>query len=72
MRISIAFMIALALAGCSTGGPEMQTRVVEVVSSKPYKFITYSLDDSPQTRAEVRRHNRRHQAVIDAEKAAKP
>lgn len=71
MKLSIAFTIALALAGCSTSDPLVQTRVVEVPSSKPYRFITYSLADSPETRQQVRQHNRTHQAVIDAERAAK-
>jgi hypothetical protein len=70
MKLSIAFSIALALAGCATQ-PDTLTRVVDVPSSKPYKFIQWSVADTEETRRAVRAHNRAHQAVIDAEKAAK-
>lgn len=68
-KVLILGGIALALAGCETAAPIVQTRIVAIPSAAPYRFITYSLADSEQTRAEIRRHNRAHQAVIDAEKA---
>ncbi len=63
-----AIIAALILAGCATQPPLVQTKVVEVPSSKPYRFITYSLDDTAETRRAIRAHNRAHQAVINAEK----
>jgi hypothetical protein len=72
MKLTIAFALALALAGCGAQVPELQTRLVTVPSAKPYRFITYD-DKTPDTVAkQIRRHNRTHQAVIEAEKAAKP
>lgn len=56
------------LAGCSKSEPVV--RVVEVPSSKPYRFIRWSRTDSPETVTAVKRHNRTHQAVKDAEKKA--
>ncbi len=56
-------------AGCSAQQPDVMTRVVEVPSPAPYRFITWSPSDSPQTKHEVRAHNRAHQAVINAQKA---
>jgi hypothetical protein len=67
MKLSVAFMIALAIAGCSTS-PIVQTRTVEIVSSKPYRFITWTPADSAETKKQVRAHNRAHQEVIDQEK----
>jgi hypothetical protein len=70
--IASAF-VGLALAGCSTTpATVVQTRVVEVVSSKPYRFITWTPADSAESKRQIRAHNRAHQAVIDAEKKAKP
>ena len=70
MKLTVAIMIGLALAGCDPTPPEVQTRIVEVPSAKPYSFLTWSLADTKDTRAAIRRHNRAHQAVIDAEKKA--
>jgi hypothetical protein len=64
----IPIVLLLALAGCAQRPPQVQTRLVEVVSAKPYRFITWSVDDTEQTKRQVRAHNRAHQAVIDAEK----
>jgi hypothetical protein len=65
----IPVILLLALAGCAQQPPQVQTRLVEVASSKPYRFIRWSIDDTAETKAAIRRHNRAHQAVIDAEKA---
>lgn len=70
MRSAIAMSIALTLAACSTPQPVTQTQLVEVPSSKPYKFITWSTADTEATKRQIRAHNRAHQAVIDAEKRA--
>lgn len=66
--VIILFMIFMT--GCAAKPPEVQTRLVEVPSSKPYRFITYT-PETPETVArQIRRHNRSHQEVISAEKAA--
>lgn len=70
-RIALAIILTMLLAACSTSSPMVQTKVVEVPSSKPYRFIRWSQDDTPETIAAVARHNRAHQAVIDAEKKAR-
>jgi len=63
-------LFMLVMTGCGTKPPEVQTRVVEIPSSKPYRYITFSERDDPKTIRQVKSHNRAHQAVIDAEKAA--
>jgi hypothetical protein len=69
----VALVVALSvLGGCSTGSPAVQTRVVEVPSSKPYRYITWSPADTAETKKQVRAHNRAHQEVVKAEKQAKP
>jgi hypothetical protein len=69
--ILAAIFGALALSGCSTTPQEVQTRVVEVPSSKPYRFITYTDKTDENTARQIRRHNRAHQAVINTETKAK-
>jgi hypothetical protein len=69
MRPICIFCILLSLAACNPAPPDMQTRIVEVPSSKPYRFITFGDGDDPQTIREIKRHNRAHQEVINAEKA---
>jgi hypothetical protein len=71
MRAIFTFGIVLVLVGCSTPKPEVQTRIVEIPSSKPYRYITFSDKDDPDTIRQVKRHNRAHQEVINTEKAAK-
>lgn len=73
MKVRIAAIITLGLlaAGCSKTSPETQTRLVEVPSSKPYRYITFDSSDSPDTIRQVKRHNRAHQEVIRAEQTAK-
>jgi hypothetical protein len=66
----MAILGALALGGCNPVPPEVQTRLVEVPSSKPYRFITYTDRTDETTARQIRRHNRAHQAVINAEKQA--
>jgi hypothetical protein len=68
MKLIPMIPLLVALAGCSQQPPQVQTRLVEVVSAKPYRFITWSVDDTDQTKKQIRAHNRAHQAVIDAEK----
>lgn len=69
MRLFSILLLAAALAGCAQQPPKTETRLVEVVSSKPYRFIQWSVDDTAETKKQIRAHNRAHQAVIDAEKA---
>jgi hypothetical protein len=64
----IPMILLVALTGCAQQQPQVQTRLVEVVSAKPYRFITWSVDDTEQTKKQIRAHNRAHQAVVDAEK----
>ena len=71
LLIGVIVLIAWGLGGCSPTPPEVQTRIVEVPSSAPYRFITWSPKDEPETQRQVRAHNRRHQAVINAEREAK-
>ncbi len=68
MRL-IPIILLLALAGCAQQPPQAETRLVEVVSPKPYRFIQWSVDDTEESKRQIRQHNRAHQAVIDAEKA---
>lgn len=70
MKLSVAIMIALALAGCSTQQPQTVTRIVEIPSSKPYKFLKWSTQCPAPVNQGIRAHNRAHQAVIDAEAKA--
>lgn len=72
MRALFAFCILLPLAACTQSPPDVQTRIVEIPSSKPYRFITFSSSDDPRTVREIKRHNRAHQEVINAEKTARP
>lgn len=64
-------LVLLALVGCNKTPPEVQTRLVEVPSSKPYKFITYTDTTPEQVAKQIRRHNRAHQEVLNAEKETK-
>lgn len=63
-------LFMLSLTGCAPTSPEVQTRIVEVPSSKPYRFITYTDKTDEATARAIRRHNRTHAAVIAAEKKA--
>lgn len=63
----LAILIIGSLVGCTTPEPP---RVIEIPSSKPYRFIQWSKDDTPETVQQVKRHNRTHQAVKNAEKKA--
>ena len=68
MKLTIALSIALALAGCAQTPPAETVSVVKIPSSAPYRYITFSKKDDPDTIRQIKRHNRAHQAVIDAEK----
>ncbi len=71
LSICIVLFIVF-LTGCTPTPPEVQTRLVEVVSAKPYRFITYT-SDTPETVAkQIRRHNKTLSAVIEAERKTKP
>jgi hypothetical protein len=65
-------LFMLFMTGCTTKPAEVHTRVVEVPSSKPYRFITITYSDKTDeaTAMQIRRHNRAHQNVIDAERRA--
>ncbi len=69
MKTTAILALVAILAGCaSPKSPAFETKLVEVPSAKPYRFITYSLNDTAETRRQVRAHNRAHQAVLNAEK----
>jgi hypothetical protein len=63
-------LFLLFMAGCSPTPPEVQTRLVEIPSSKPYRYIHYSDKTDEATARQIRRHNRAHSQVINAEKEA--
>lgn len=65
----ILFM--LFMTGCASKPAEVQTRIVEVPSAKPYRYITYTDKTDEATAKQIRRHNRTHGTVIEAEKSAK-
>jgi hypothetical protein len=69
--LSTLAIACFALAGCQATPPEVQTRIVEVPTAKPYRFITYTPQTDESTARQIRRHNRAHSAVIAAEKKAK-
>ncbi len=68
MRLTLALMIGLSLAGCAPELPRETVRVVEVPSAKPYKYLTFSSKDDPDTIRGIKQHNRTHAAVLAAEK----
>lgn len=71
MKLSVAIMIALALAGCSTTSSVVPTtKIVTIPSSAPYKFLKWSTQCPAPVNQGIRAHNRAHQAVLDAEKSA--
>ena len=65
--LAAGLLLAVATAGCDPTPPDVQTRIVEVPSSKPYRFIEWSMEDRPELRRAIRAHNRAHQTVIDVE-----
>lgn len=65
-------LFMLLMTGCTAKPPEVQTRFVEVPSSKPYRYITYTPETPESVAKQIRRHNRSHTAVIEAEKKTKP
>lgn len=65
-------LFMLLMTGCTAKPPEVQTRLVEVPSSKPYRYITYTPETPESVAKQIRRHNRSHTAVIEAEKKTKP
>lgn len=72
LALSICIVLfMLFMTGCTTKPAEVQTRIVEVPSSKPYRYITYTEKTDETTARQIRRHNKAHSAVIEAEKKAK-
>jgi len=66
--MKIALSIIFALAGCAQQPSAETARYIEIPSAKPYRYLTFSKADTPQTIREIKAHNRAHQAVINAEK----
>jgi hypothetical protein len=69
-RALCALTLALTVVGCAKEPPV--ERIIAVPSSKPYRFITFSKTDHPDTVAQIDRHNETHARMKAAEKAAKP
>lgn len=65
----IGVLAIASLAGCAKEPPPVE-RIVAVPSSKPYRYVTYSKQDSAETVAQIDRHNKTHARVKAAEKAA--
>jgi hypothetical protein len=66
-------LCALALSGCSLSSPQVQTRVIAVPSSKPYRYIKpHPTEDklSADTIAQISRHNTTHALVKKKEAEA--
>lgn len=70
-KAGLFLAISSTLAGCNPTPPDVQTRIIEIPSSRPYRFITYTDKTDEATAKQIRRHNRSHQEVINTEKAAK-
>lgn len=51
MRMAIALLLGVTLAGCS------EVREVPVTDLRPFKPISSSCDDTAETRKEIRAHN---------------
>jgi hypothetical protein len=63
----------LALGACDATSPQVQTRIVPVPSSKPYRFIKpHPVEDklSENLLSQIERHNNVHWKVKEAEKKA--
>lgn len=71
MKILAFFSIfcAFALSGC-TSSPLTETKVVSVVSSKPYRFIKYTNQCDAPTIRRIKTHNYTHALVKRKEKEA--
>lgn len=72
MRAISILSIVLVLGACTPTSPQVQTRVVPVPSSKPYRYIKPHPDDAltEKTLAQIERHNNVHWQVKQAEKKA--
>ena len=66
-------LIALFLGGCAQQTPRIETRVVPVPSSKPYRYLKISPKDdlTKGTLRQIEIHNLTHWKVKQAEKKAK-
>ena len=61
----------LFLTACAQEPQVMPVAPVKtVISSKPYRYIHYSKEDTPETIKQVRDHNYRHSLVKKAEEEA--
>lgn len=72
-QLQIVTICALALAGCNTTSPQVETRVVAVPSSRPYRYIKpHPVEDklSENLLAQISRHNQVHWKVKEAERRA--
>ncbi|HLU04705.1 MAG TPA: hypothetical protein VKZ94_18205 [Advenella sp.] len=72
LRAGAIFCAVLALVGCNSTSPQVQTRVVAVPSSRPYQYIKPHKEDvlTKGTLDQISRHNQVHWKVKEAEKAA--
>ncbi len=51
----LALLAVLSLSGCATPAPTVVT--VTVSDAKAFRPITWSVDDTPETIKQIRRHN---------------
>lgn len=58
-RLTLPLALATAMAGCCT-----QTATVETACSA-FRPISWSVDDTPETIAEIKAHNARHKAYCE-------
>jgi hypothetical protein len=70
-KMALILAISSTAASC-TSSPQVQTRVVPVPSSKPYRYIKPHPADAltENTMAQIERHNNVHWKVKEAEKKA--
>ena len=73
MRAIFILAIMLVSSGCNPTPPQVQTRVISVPSSKPYRYIKpHPTEDklSADTIAQISRHNTTHALVKKKEAEA--
>lgn len=72
LLIAIIALVAVLFGGCAQEPPREVVKIVEIPSSKPYRFITFDPEkDSLPTIRQITKHNISHAAVKRKEKEAK-
>jgi hypothetical protein len=70
--VFFSIFAGLALSGCTSTPPQVQTRVVAVPSAKPYRYIKPHREDvlTEKTLSQIERHNNTHALVKKKEAEA--